>query len=283
MSLIERSFRHLAARYTNLTGRMNALHLVVHSFFVILGCIAVWWGIMQLRVYWRDYSIERIGSRILAGDPYKVETLAQQIPTIDRIKQSAYCRPAALRSTAIIQLRMLEVAASPDDYQYFAERQRSTNLIRRSLSCLPADPFLWLALYSVEVTETGIKPDDLNYLRLSYQLGMREGWIALKRNPLAFKVFQQLPPDLQENAVNEFIAMLRDIHPEFSEQAAEILIGPAWSERELILSHLAGLTDGERRRFAQALHSRGYDLNVPGIGLAPVDSHRFAPEIRVPQ
>ena len=69
----------------------------------------------------------------------------------------------------------------------------------------------------------------------------------------------------------------------FSGQAAEILIGPAWPERELISSRLTRLSDYDRRRFADELYSRGYDLNVPGVGLAPRDSHRFAPEIRVPQ
>ena len=191
----------------------------------------------------------RIARQIIAGDPFKVETLAQQLPIIDSIKSSAYCRPAALRSAAIIQLRMLEVSASANDRQHLDEQFKSLgNVIRSSLSCAPADPFLWLALYSVEVNENGSKPDYLKYLRLSYRLGPHEGWIVLKRNPLAFAAFQQLPPDLAEDAVNEFFAMLLDSH--FSEQAAEIFIGPAWPERELILSHLTRLADNDRRRFA---------------------------------
>ena len=154
-------------------------------------------------------------------------------------------------------------------------------MIRGSLSCAPADPFLWLALYSVEVNEQGPKPDYLKYLRLSYRLGPYEGWIASKRNPLAFGAFQQLPPDLREDVIDEFFAMVHDGN--FSGQAAEILIGPAWPERELISSRLTRLSDYDRRRFADELDRRGYDLNVPGVGLAPRDSHRFAPEIRVPQ
>jgi hypothetical protein len=255
---------------------------LVRSFFVILGCIAVWWGISGLPVYWQDSSVERMASRIIAGDPFKVETLAQQTSLMDSIKKSTHCRPYALRGAAIIQLRMFEVAASANDRQHLDEQLKSlAQVIRSSLACTPADPFLWLALYSVEVAENGSKSEYLKYLRLSYRLGPHEGWIVLKRNPIAFSAFQQLPLDLRENAVSEFIAMLHD--SSFANQAAEIFIGPAWSERELILSHLARLTDDDRKRFADALHGRGYDLNVPGIGLAPVDSHRFAPEIRVPQ
>jgi hypothetical protein len=267
---------------TKLTSLVTAPYiLLARSFVVILGCIAVWWGIIGFPIFWQDSSIERIATQIIAGNPFKVETLTQQLPIIDSIKSSAYCRPAALRSATIIQLRMLEVAASANDRQHLDEYLKSLgNAIRSSLSCAPADPFLWLALYSVEVTENGFKPDYLKYLRLSYRLGPHEGWIALKRNPLAFAAFQQLPPDLGENAINEFVALLES---GLSDQAAEILIGPAWPERELILSHLTRLSDYERQSFADALHRRGYDLNVPGIGLAPQDSHRFAPDIRVPQ
>lgn len=256
--------------------------LLARGFFVILGCVAVWWGIIEFPVFWRDAAIERIATRIIAGDPFKLETLTQQLPIIDSIKRSAYCRPAALRSAAIIQLRLWEVSASAKDRQHSDEQFKSLgNVMRSSLSCAPADPFLWLALYLVEVNANGLKPDYLNYLRLSYRLGPHEGWIVLKRNPLAFAAFQQLPSDLREDVIHEFFAMVRD--SQFSAQAAETLIGPAWAERELISSRLTRLTNSDRRRFADKLYSRGYDLNVPGVGLAPRDSHRFAPEIRVPQ
>jgi hypothetical protein len=267
---------------TKLTSLVTAPYIIlVRGFVVILGCIAVWWGIIGFPVYWRDSSIYRIAIQIIAGDPFKIETLAQQLPMIDSIKKSTYCRPYALRSAAIIQLRMSEVEASKNDRQHLNEHLKSlANVIRSSLSCAPADPFLWLALYWVEVTENGFKPDYLKYLRLSYRLGPREGWIALKRNPLAFSAFQQLPPDLGENAINEFVGLLES---DLTAQAVEIFIGPAWPERELILSQLTRLADNDRQRFANALSQHGYDLNVPGIGLAPHDSHRFAPEIRVPQ
>ena len=252
--------------------------LLARGFVIILGCIGVAWGIVEIPVFWQDSSIERIATQIIAGDTFKVETLAQQLPITASIK-SASCRPAALRSAAIIELRMMEIAANNRqklDHQY----KSLVDVIRRSLSCAPADPFLWLALYSVEMTENRFRPDLLKYLQLSYRLGPHEGWIALKRNPLAFAAFQQLSPDLREAAVDEFVAMLRD--SQFSDQAAEILIGPAWPERELILSNLTRLSEYDRRRFADALYTRGY-ANLPGVGLAPLDSHRFAPQIRVPQ
>jgi hypothetical protein len=270
---------------TKLTSLVTAAPiLLARSFSVILGCIAVWWGSAVLPTFWQDASIERIATQIIAGDTFKAETLDRQLPVIDSIKTSAYCRPAALRSAAIIQLRVYEVETSTKDRLHPDEYLKSLrNVILSSLSCAPADPFMWLALYSVEVTANGFKSDYLKYLRLSYRLGPHEGWIVLKRSPLVFAAFQQLSPDLRENAINEFFAMLRDSDSDFASQAAEILIGPAWPQRELILSHLSTLSDVERRHFEDALYQRGYDLSVPGVGLAPRDSHRFAPAMRVPQ
>jgi hypothetical protein len=135
-------------------------------------------------------------------------------------------------------------------------------VIRSSLSCAPADPFLWLVLYWVESTENASSSDRLKYLQMSYRLGPNEGWIAVKRNRVAFAMFKLLPPDLIENAINEFIALLKS---EFYEQAAEILIGPAWPEHELILSRLTRVTYQDRQLFADVLHRRGYYVNVPGI------------------
>lgn len=245
-----------------------------------LGCFAVWWGITGFPVYWQDSYIKQVATQIIAGDPYKLETLMQLIPVLDSIEKSTYCRPAALRSAAIIQLRMQEVAPARNDLQH-QHLNSLVDVIRSSLSCAPADPFLWLAFYSVEVTKNGFKPDYLRYLRLSYRLGPQEGWIMLKRNPLAFGEYKQLPPDLRQDVVNEFFAILHESH--FPTQAGEIFLGAAWPERELILSRLTRLNNNDRKRLADQLRRHGYDLNTPGIGLAPIDSHRFAPKIRVPQ
>jgi hypothetical protein len=77
---------------------------------VILGGSAIWWGIVEFPVVWRESSTERIADRIIAGEPFKAEILTRQFPLIASIETSAYCRPAALRSAAIIQLRMVEAA-----------------------------------------------------------------------------------------------------------------------------------------------------------------------------
>ena len=106
-----------------------------------------------------------------------------------------------------------------------------------------------------------------------------------KRNGVTFAMLQQLPSDARaqlpapsspywcdqrqcilsnfsETAINEFVRL---VSSDLLGPAAEIFTGPAWPERELILPHLAGISEQDRRRFSDVLHGRGYDVNVPGI------------------
>jgi len=247
-----------------LTSLLTAHYiLLARSFVVIFGCIAVWWGIVEFPVFWQESSTERIAARIIAGDPFKVETLARQLPIIANIERSAYCRPAALRSAAIFRLRMVEAGAPTIDREHVDEQLKSLgNVIRSSLSCAPADPFLWLVLGWMETTQNGFRPDDWKYLRMSYRLGPNEGWIGLKRNRMTFAVSEKLPVNLAEYAINEFVGL---VEMGSYEQAVEILSGPAWRVRDVIVPRLAALPHQVREAFARAVYNRGLDVAVPGV------------------
>ena len=251
---------------------------LVRAATITIGCFGILWGLFELPRFWRESTVETISDRIVAGDEFKPETLYQQLPILESIENSASCRPAALRSAAIIRLRIFE--RLKDSQERSREQPKVAEVIRNSLSCAPADAFLWLALYSLGVNELGRDPEVFNALRLSYRVGPHEGWIAIKRSRIAFASFRELPVDLREAAINEFSELVQD--SAFYGAAAEILIGPGWPERDLILPHLAQLSESRRARFFAALSERGYVL-VPGVGLEPADSHRFAPQIRVPQ
>jgi hypothetical protein len=237
--------------------------LLARSFVFILGCIAVWWGIVEFPVFWRESSAESIADRIIAGDPFRVELLGRQLPMINSIETSAYCRPAALRSAAIVRLRIADEALSTGAQEATNGRMVTlSNSLHESLSCSPADPYLWLALSWMETNRNGFNPAALKYLSISYQLGPNEGWIGLKRNRLAFSEFEKLSAALAERTINEFIALLES---GFYEDGAEILIGPAWRVREQLLPRLQNIDERNRRAFAYLLYTKGYDVEVPGV------------------
>jgi hypothetical protein len=101
----------------------------------------------------------------------------------------------------------------------------------------------------------------LAYLTASYRLGPNEGWIALKRNPVSFANFDELPDDLRRIVVQEFV---RIVEMDSIEDAVKIFVGPAWDQRELILSQMDQLPLRQRQQFQAALTGAGYDVSVPG-------------------
>jgi hypothetical protein len=157
----------------------------------------------------------------------------------------------------------VEAATSANDRNHIDEQLKSLgNVIRSSLSCSPADPFLWLAFYWVESTKNGFRSDYVKHLKVSYETGPSEGWIALKRNPITFTLSEALPDNLAKYAINEFVGL---VQMGFYEQAAEILTGPAWRLRQQLLSRLQNIEERHRRAFADILYKKGYDVAVPGI------------------
>ncbi len=235
---------------------------LVRGFLIILGCCAVWWGSVVFPRFWRESSVERIASNIIAGEQYKTELLTRQIPSIDRINGAAYCRPAGLRSAAFFELRLFEVAMSANDLKHSTvDFKALDDVIRSSLSCSPADPFLWLVLYRLETAQNGADPKYLKYLEMSYKLGPNEAWIALKRSGVALADFERLPSDLQKAALNEFVDLLRF---GFYEGATAIFVGPGWHVRNLIVPQLNRVPEPSRQEFANALYRKGVDIIIPG-------------------
>lgn len=234
-------------------------------FFSVFGLAAIAWGLTTLPPFWEQRPAENIARRIIAGEPYNIAVLQRQIVHMELIENSTICRSTVLWSAAIIRLRVVEqierngVEKRPQNAEQIKALDDS---VRRSLACSPADPFLWLVLYWAERNLNGIKPDDFEYLRLSYRLGPNEGWIALKRNPIVFADFGRLPPDLAMDAVDEFSKLIKN---GLYQEAVEILRGPAWRVRNIILPHLATVPRQNRMIFAKIAYDKGLDIVIPGV------------------
>jgi hypothetical protein len=135
-------------------------------------------------------------------------------------------------------------------------------MIRKSLASAPADPFLWTVLFWLENTQKGFKRDRLEYLQMSYLLGPNEGWIGVKRSRFAFALFRSLPPDLAEKTVREFARL---VGSNYHSQAADILGGPGWPIRSILLAGLKDVDEESLQVFSKTLYRRGYNLQVPGV------------------
>jgi hypothetical protein len=230
---------------------------------ILLGCGAVMWGSAILPVFWRQSPLERIAEHITAGEAYKSDTLFGLMRTVEVAEDAIPCRASALRSAAIIRTRLAEDVLSSGQRQAIDKQLKLLHSsIRNSLSCAPTDAFLWLALFWVDSTQGNFADRYLEYLRMSYRLGPNEGWIALKRNPIAFTIYERLPPDLAEAAIVEFVGLLET---GLYRDAADILTGPAWDMREILLARLKDVPLRHRQDFARLLSEGGHEVEVPGV------------------
>jgi hypothetical protein len=236
-------------------------HVLTRGLFIILGCSAICWAVVVLPAFLQQSSAEHIAKRIIAGDPFKPATLVEQLAALAASENSGFCRPVALQSAAIIQLRVSETAAGGAIKS--GENLNSLDgAVRNSLSCAPADPFLWLILFAVQNAKKGYIPENLKYLRMSYLLGPNEGWILERRNPVVLAELEWLPADLSAKAINEFIRLLDD---RFYRRAVNIFCATTGPARDAILSKMGAVPLRTRKSFARSVYDCGLDVEVPGV------------------
>ena len=225
---------------------------------MLVGLIGIAWGVSEFSALRQESTIKKIADRILVGDVYKYDILLKQASLVDPAQRPELCRPLTVRSWAVIRLRLAEISDNAALGPAPVRTNLAVDAIRQSLACSPADPFFWLALYALEPSAP------LNYLTASYRLGPNECWIALKRNPVAFDAFDELPEDLRGRVVEEFVRLLEI---KLYDAAVKIFVGAAWDKRELILSQMNTLPLRNRQLFADGLAAGGYDVTVPGTTL----------------
>ena len=225
------------------------------------GMFSVWWGISTFPIFWHDARLEHTAYAITNGGQFKREVLQNLLADADLDK--SWVRPEALRSAAIVRFGLVDQAI-------IAEKQKPPGpvvdqleaSIRRSLSAAPADSFLWLALFLSTRMKEGGSTEDFGFLRMSYRVGPHEGWVAGRRNYIAFDHFPELPQDLADAAVTEF----RDlVGSGYFVTAAKILVGPGWPIHEMLLHRLEDAPVEARRQLALVAKARGYDIAVPGV------------------
>jgi hypothetical protein len=236
---------------------------IIRLVLIVMAALAIGWGGTLFPLFWSQDSLEQVSRSILAGVSYQQTVLDDLAAVADRVDAWSPGSPAALRASAIIRLRIAESAITLGQRTAIdADFDRLRHAIERSLTAAPTDGFLWVALYWLSNVQNGFRPEHLKLLRMSYLMSPREGWVALKRNRLSLAVFSALPSDLRDRAIDEFAGL---VVSGLRRPAAEILIGPGWRVRDVLLARLADLSDAQRQEFARTLRELGSDARVPGV------------------
>ena len=226
------------------------------------GAAAIMWAVAVFPVFWSEKAVTDVAAAITRGEAFDPKVLAAvEAPTEGK---SASIRAAMLSKVAMIRLRQMENANNGSDRALIEQRLTSvTRIVRETLSNAPDDPFSWLAWSWIDTYRNGVRPESLRYLRMSYELGPYEGWIAVKRDGIALGLFGSLPQDLRQRATSEFVGLVRW---GLDADAAEIAAGPARPIRATLFPELKQLNYEQRRAFANAVYARQLDdVPVPGV------------------
>ncbi len=241
--------------------RTNAARLIL----AITGAMAMAWALAVSPVFWSENVIVDVGRAVLRGEAFKPDVLAA-VAALTETSSGSRVRSSVLGEVAAIRVRQAEDAIRAGGPELINQSLESlTRIVDETFQNAPNDPFLWLIWYGVDTTRNGLRPNNLRLLRMSYDLGPYEGWIALKRNPIALAAFSALPNDLAERAISEFVGLVRW---GLVADASAIAAGTAPQLRSILFARLKDLNYEQRRAFAGAIYGRELD-DVPVPGIAP--------------
>jgi hypothetical protein len=227
-----------------------------------LGILGLTWGLWTFPAFWREGGLIRIADRIQRGDifnPAAIATFPSLLGELEGLPRT----PTADAAEVMIQLRTLEEnIAQGNRLAIDKQMVELQELVFLALQSAPTDAYLWLVQYWLSNARDGFNASHLASLRLSYEYGPNEGWIAVKRNRLVVAMLTQLPDDLRAAALREFAGLVRS---KLLSEAADILTGPGQFNQERLLQQLEGVPLDIRYEFARLLTRRGYTLLVPGV------------------
>jgi len=238
-------------------------YVATKAILLAFGIAGILWGVKVYQGFSAQSPNVRTAHHIIEGEPFKTKHLTSLLPAVAEAEQAEVCRPVAVESGATIRLRLLEDAIASGErtrIDTFYEDLRTS--VVQSLACAPANPFLWLVLFSVETAQSGFSSHQLDYLRMSYRLGPNEGWVARKRSRIGLGLFELLPLKTANAAVRDFVGL---VDSGFLDDAVEIFIGPARQLHQRLSPALLQVSERNRQLFANALYRSGYDADVPGI------------------
>jgi hypothetical protein len=233
------------------------------SLVSISGILAIAWAAQVFPFYRETSELTDTAQRILLGDQFSAAQL-------DAMKQMTELPPSRLQeastsgSAAIIRLflfeQQLKTGGSKDSASSIAELK---SIVNTALVQSPTNSFLWATDVWIKRQRGEFTESDFNLLRMSYETGANEAWIAIRRNPLTLSFLPSLPNDIKERAVAEFARM---VDSGFFEDASNVLAGPGWPIREQLVNGLGRVSEFNRRVLAGVLADKNIEgVTVPGV------------------
>jgi hypothetical protein len=227
------------------------------------GCVA--WGTTALPRFQADADAIRMSKELIEGRVFGPDILDKAASSLELANTRSVPDSREMMALAVMRIRLAQEAIERGDRLDADTRLAiAREAIVAALTITPGSSFLWFALFVVEHAQQGFDSVQLGMLRMSYQLGPSEGWIAIRRNRLALELFSRLDADLEGRCVREFAQL---VGSGFFVEAADLVAGPGWPIHELLLAQLRPVEPLLREKLARILYFRGYDVTVPGVAV----------------
>lgn len=242
--------------------------LILRPLSALLGVSAILWAANVIPVESRNHPIAEVANSVWSGQRYSLAQLRYMLQQqVDAIP-SEQIRASAQNGAMLIRLILFENERKTADHEpQVVDSERLQDRVEEAIAQAPTNPFMWLSGFWLDRVSGKATERDWNLLRMSYQSGPNEAWVALVRSPQVLNAFSSLPHDLAEMAVREFVGLVRS---GLYEDAANIMAGAPPAVRNQLLSRLAGLQEEDRRAFAKALEPKDLpDVAVPGVDKRP--------------
>jgi hypothetical protein len=239
--------------------RVAAAYFLARTFIYLLGLGAIAWGGLVLPLFWRQAPLDAVASGLAQGNSFKIQMLLDEAQQVETSEPFSFCNPTKLHNAVVLRLAIPDDAIAAAQQTTIDSAHTSFNdLTRGALACAPTDSFGWLTLFYLGAGKSGLTPENANYLRLSYALGPNEGWIALWRVRLALALFERLPSNLSNDAIEEFVKLVDTgrLYPE----TAKIFASSTPAAQSRIVDELKRTNSIPRQIFARVLYERGVDL-----------------------
>jgi hypothetical protein len=246
-----------------MSARMRWQHAITRCTLGLLGLAAFVWSFSVVPNLAKEEWLVQTAEAIKRGEEISSRATSTAASPAGFVKT----RPSTLSQIVVISVFSFETAvASGQSGRIEQSRAMLQSFVARSLDSAPTDPFLWLVVYWLSNITAEEQKSRFEYLRMSYSLGPNEGWIAEKRNPLAFKFRDQLPIDVADNAILEFVGLVNSSLYSEPVQIMSVSDAPA---RGALYAYLRNLSDAQRRGFAEALRQAGIEEPVSPKELVP--------------
>jgi hypothetical protein len=236
-------------------------------FISMFGICAIAWTTDVILIYRADGSVADNAQLALSGDKFNAVELSAMKRQLDAAPD-APLQASSLTGAAIIRLLLLEASLREGNRQPPAsEIAALQTVVDAALARSPTSSFMWLTDLWLKRLSNKFVDSDWNLLRMSYWSGPNEAWIAVRRNSLALGIFPELPSELAEEAISEFVGLVRS---GLYAEAANILAGPGWGVHEQLLGRLTRVDEVNRHEFAKTLASKNIEgAVVPGEDQRP--------------